>query len=179
MRLPSSIACLAATICIAGNVQAQFAPTGTTSVSVTVAAEASLQVNTATTTLTSSGIFGGYTGTTSLTYKIRTTQSTGSGSITLKVTSDFTPSGVGPSVGSPLNGGDTLTYTCTVSSPGTGCASAQTSSTASSTTVGTFGSGANSTAAGNSASVSWTLVDDPAYKTGSYAATVTFTVSST
>ena len=179
MRLPSTIACLAAALCFLEPAQAQFAATGTTSVSVTVAAEASLQVNTATTTLTSSGIFGGYTGTTSLTYKIRTTQSTGSGNITLRVTSDFTPSAVGPSVGSPLNAGDTLTYTCTVSSPGTACSSAQTSSTSSSTTVGTFGAGANSTAAGNSASVSWILVDDPAYKTGSYTATVTFTVSAT
>src|ERR1017187_8698273 len=81
--------------------QAQFAGTGTTSVSVTVGAEASLQVNTATTTLTNVGtIFAQYTGSTSLTYKMRSTKVGGTGTITLKVTTDFGPAG-GPSVLTP------------------------------------------------------------------------------
>jgi hypothetical protein len=160
------------------NASAQFAATGTTTVSVSVSAEASLQVNTATTTLTSASIFGNYTGTTSLTYKIRTTQSTGTGAITLHVTSDFSPAN-GPSVATPPTAGDTLAYTCTVASPGTACSGSQTSSTSTSTGVGTFGAGASSALAGNSASVAWTLANDPVYKTGSYTATVTFTVSAT
>ena len=165
-------------LCCLSTAHAQFAPTGTTTVSVTIAAEASLQVDTATTTLTSSGIFANYTGSTALTYKIRTSASTGSGNITLRVTTDFSPAG-GPSVLTPPNGGDTLAYTCTVAAPGTACTGSQTSSTTASTPLATFGAAANSATAGNSSSVAWTLVNDPAYKTGAYSATVTFTVSAT
>jgi hypothetical protein len=151
--------------------------TGTTSVSVAVAAEAALTVNTTTTTLSSTGTnFSSYTGSTSLTYFIRTTPSSGSGSIVLKVTTDFAPTG-GPSVGSPPTSGDALKYTCTVSSPGTACSGTQTSSTSSTTSVATFGADAHSTFAGNSASVSWTLTNDPLYKVGTYSATVTFTIA--
>jgi hypothetical protein len=151
--------------------------TGTTTMSVSVVAEAALTVNTSTTTLSSTGTnFSSYTGTTALTYFIRTTPSTGSGSIVLKVTTDFAPTG-GPSVGTPPTGTDALKYTCTVSSPGTACTGSQTSSTSATTSVGTFGAGSNSTFAGNSASVAWTLTNDPLYKVGTYTATVTFTIS--
>jgi hypothetical protein len=151
--------------------------TGTTSVSVAVAAEAGLTVTTGTTTLTESGAnFSPYTGTTSLTYYIRTTPSTGHGSIVLEVTTDFSPSG-GPSVGTPPTGTDALKYTCTVSSPGTACTGSQTSSTSSTTPVATFGADAHSVFAGNSASVAWTLTNDPVYKVATYSATVTFTIS--
>ncbi len=162
-----------------GRVQAQFASTGTTTVSVTVGSEAAIQINTATTTLTTAATtFADYTGTTNLTYKIRTTQGSGTGTITLRVTTDFSPAG-GPSVASPPTAGDLLQYTCTVASPGTACAGSQTASTSSDTSVGTFGADARSTAAGNSGSVAWTLTNDPVYKTGTYTATVTFTISAT
>ena len=158
---------------------AQFAATGTTQLSVTVAAEAALQVTTSTTTLSASGtIFNAYTGTTNVTYKVRTTQSTGAGTITLKVTSDFSPAN-GPSVATPPSAGDALTYTCTVSAPGTACSGSQTASTTASTSVATFGAGASSANAGNTSSTSWSLTNDPTYKTGSYVATVTYTISST
>ena len=157
--------------------QAQFNTTGTTSVSVTVAAEASLQVNTATTTLANVGtIFNAYTVTTNLSYKIRTTKTGGSGTVTLEVTSDFSPAN-GPSVATPPTAGDALTYTCTVSAPGTGCTGSLTSSTAASTSVATFGTNAHSASAGNTSSVAWSLTDDPTYQTGAYSATVTFTIS--
>src|SRR5438045_3418735 len=98
---------------------AAFGTTGTTTVSVTVANEASIQIDTATTSLTTSGtIFNDFSGTTNLTYKLRTTQSTGTGSVTLQVTGDFSPSG-GPSVATPPSSGDVLSYVCTVASPGT------------------------------------------------------------
>ena len=156
---------------------AQFAATGTTTVSVTVGAEASIQIDTSTTSLTSVGtLFSDYTGTTSLTYKIRTTASGGSGTITSQVTSDFSPAN-GPSVASPPTAGDTLAYTCTVSAPGTACSGSQTSSTSSATSVATFGANARSAKAGNSGSVSWTLSNDPRYQTGSYSATVTFSIA--
>lgn len=158
---------------------AQFASTGTTTVSVTVGSEAAIQINTATTSLTTATTtFSSYTGTTNLTYKIRTTQSTGTGTITLRVTSDFSPVG-GPSVASPPTAGDLLQYSCTVASPGTACAGTQTSSTSSDTSVATFGADARSAAAGDSGSVAWTLTNDPVYKTGTYTATVTFTISAT
>jgi hypothetical protein len=158
---------------------AQFAATGTTTLSVTVSAEAALQVTTSTTTLTATGtIFNPYTGTTNLTYKIRTTQSTGTGTVTLKVTSDFSPAN-GPSVTTPPSAGDALTYTCTVSAPGTACSGSITASTSASTSVATFGAGASSANAGNSASTAWSLTNDPTYKTGSYSATVTYTISAT
>jgi hypothetical protein len=153
--------------------------TGTTTVSVTVGAEAALNVTTSSTSLTSTGTnFTNYTGSTSLTYYVRTTQSGGSGSLTLKVTSDFTPTG-GPSVGSPLSTGDKLAYTCTVSGAGTACSGSVTSSTSSSTSVITFGAGAHTVTfpGGDTATTGWTLTNDPKYPTGSYSATVTYTIS--
>ena len=118
--MSKKIAMLAITgILLTISAQAQFAGTGTTTVSVTVGAEASLQVNTATTTLTNVGtIFNAYTGSTSLTYKMRTTKVGGSGTITLQVTSDFSPAN-GPSVATPPTAGDALSYTCTAAAPGT------------------------------------------------------------
>jgi hypothetical protein len=160
-------------------VHAQFAGTGTTTVSVTVGAEAALQVTTSTTTLAGVGsVFNNYTGVTNLTYKIRSTTSSGTGSITAKVTTDFSPVG-GPSVASPPSGGDALNYTCTVSVPGTACTGTVTASTAAATSVATFGGGAHSAVGGNTASASWTLTNDPSYGTGAYTATVTYTISST
>jgi len=159
--------------------RAQFAGNGSTTVSVTVGPEAAIQVDTTSTALSTTGtVFNDYTGTTNFTYKIRTGASSGTGTITLQVTADFSPSG-GPSVASPPTAGDTLAYTCTVSSPGTGCSGSQTSSTTTSTPVATFGANARSAKAGNSGSVSWTLTNDPRYQTGSYSATVTVTVSAT
>lgn len=162
----------------AGLLHAQFSPTGTTTISVSVGSEASLRVDTATTTLTTGGTFADYTGTTNLTYKIRTAQSGGSGTITARVTTDFSPAG-GPSVASPPTAGDLLQYTCTISAPGTACAGSQTSSTAADTSVATFGADATSAAAGNAGSVAWTLTNDPVYKTGTYTAVVTFTIAAT
>ena len=153
-----------------------FAASGTTTLSVSVSAEAALSVSTSTTSLTASGaIFSPFTGTTNLTYKVRTTKVGGSGTITTQVTTDFT--GAGPSVATPPSSGDALTYTCTVASPGTACSSAQTASTTAATSVGTFGANAHSAKAGNTASLAWSLTNDPLYETGTYTATVTFTIS--
>ena len=158
--------------------------TGTTTVSVTVAAEAALTVNTGTTTLTTTGFFANYTGTTNLTYYIRTTQTTGTGSIVLQVTSDFGGVGCsgGPCVGTPPSAGDALTYSCTVSNPGnngtaTPCTAPVTAKTSAQTNVALFGADNRSLVGGNTGSVSWALTDDPKYKTGTYTATVTFTIS--
>jgi hypothetical protein len=153
--------------------------TGTTTVSVTVAAEAALNVTNGSTSLTSTGTnFTNYTGSTSLTYFVRTTQSGGSGSITLKVTTDFSPAN-GPSVGTPPSSGDKLAYTCTLTGVGTACSGSVTSSTSAATNVATFGADAHTATfpGGDSATTAWTLTNDPKYKTGSYSATVTYTIS--
>lgn len=153
--------------------------TGTTTVQVTVGAEASLTVASPTALTAVGTVFNNYTGSTVVTYFVRTTQSTGSGTITLKVTTDFSPAN-GPSVTTPPTAGDALKYTCTATGPATACTGSQTASTSSTTSVATFGADAHTTTAGGStATTSWTLTNDPVYKTGTYSATVTYTISAT
>ena len=155
-----------------------FGPTGSTTLSVTVGAEASISVTNSTTTLTGTAAFANYTGTTNLLYKIRTSPGSGTGAITAQVTTDFSPAG-GPSVASPPTAGDALTYTCTVAAPGTACTGTQTASTTVSTPVAAFGAGAGTASAGNAASLAWILTNDAVYQPGTYSATVTFTISAT
>ena len=179
-RTITMIALVFAVLVLAGTTHGQtFALTGTTNVSVTVATEAALSVSTATSTLTAAaGTFANdFTGTTALLYKIRTTKAAGTGSITARVTTDFAAGG--PSVTTPPSTGDALTYNCTVAAPGTKCADGQIASTAAATPVASFGADAKSLKAGTAASVAWTLTNDPLYSTGSYSATVTFTISAT
>ncbi len=154
-----------------------FATTGTTTLNVTVAPEAALAINTASTALTTPGVglFADYTGTTSFTYKIRTAQTSGAGHIALQITSDFSGSG-GPSVGAPPTTGDALKIACT-SAKGTVCASATPALVSNPTTVVSFGPDVHSAKDGDAGSVTWTLTNDPAYKTGDYTATATFTIS--
>ncbi len=175
MKKLFSIALLTLTV-VAGPVLAD--DTGNSTVSVTVGAEADFTTVGNATLTTAGSTFLAYTGTTAFTYKIRTSQTTGSGAITLKITSDFSPTG-GPSVASPPTAGDTLSYTCSVASPGTACSGSQTASTSSETSVATFGADAHSSASGDSGSVSWSLTNDPVYQTGTYSATARFTISAT
>lgn len=158
--------------------------TGTTTLSCTVGAEAGLTV-VATSTMTLVGTnFANFTASTALTYYVRTSGSTGAGSITSKVTTDFSPTG-GPSVATPPTAGDALTYTSSGTAPGsngTGAVMAFAgviASTSAQTNVATFGADNRTSSAGNSEAVAWTLTNDPKYKTGSYTATVTFTISAT
>jgi hypothetical protein len=162
---------------------AQFAATGTTTLSVAIAAEAAISVTTATTSLTEAsgaGVFGSpYTGTTNFSYKVRSTKVGGAGAITVKVTTDF-PAG-GPSVASPLTG-DAMTYTCTAASSATACSGSVTASTSSATSVTTFATDAHSASgagASDAGTVAWSLPNDPVYQTGTYTATATFTISAT
>ena len=75
----------------------------TNNVNVNVAAEAALTIA-GDATLSSTGTnFADYTGTTNFTYFIRTGAGAGSGSINLKVTTDFSPAG-GPSVSCGIPG---------------------------------------------------------------------------
>ena len=130
-------------------------------------------------TITHAGTtFVAYAGNLTLSYRARTTASTGSGSVTVKGTADFSPAG-GPSIGAGQ-----LTYTCSSASLGTACSSTQTTSTTSQTNIVTLGANACTGGGGSCSSVnpntvqtSFTLTNNPAFQTGSYAATLTFTAS--
>ncbi|MGD0224878.1 MAG: hypothetical protein ABSF71_21325 [Terriglobia bacterium] len=138
-------------------------------------------------TLTHAGAtFSAFTGGVTLNYRARTTASSGGGTITVKATTDFTCSSGGPCIGTPPTTGDALTYTCSGATLGTNCSGTQTVSTKTATTVVTIPAGACTgagtpcnNAATNSVSVSLKLTDDPKYKTGSYSATLTWTISAT
>lgn len=130
-------------------------------------------------TLTHAGTtFVAYSGNLTVSYRARTTAATGSGSLSMQATADFTPAG-GPSIASGQ-----LTYTCSVAGLGTACSGTQTASTGSQTSVVTMGAslctgGGGSCSAANPNTVlsTFTLSDNPAYKTGTYSATLTFTIS--
>jgi len=144
--------------------------TDSSDLTVTVAAEASF-VSVGNAPLTHSGNnFAAFTGTTTYSYKLRTAQSGGVGHVSLQV-STF------GGAGAPLVAD--LKYSCadgaSGASPCTGAANQPDASAA--TSVATFGPDFHSADAGNSASVGWTLVDQPATVTGNYTSTATFTIS--
>ena len=127
--------------------------------------------------------FNSFTGTITLNYRARTRQGTGQGTITVKATSDFMPVG-GPSIASPPSTTDKFTYTCSGATLGASCSGIQTVSSTSATNVVSLGASACtgggapcSTANPNSANVTFILTDDSKYKTGSYSATLTWTIS--
>lgn len=155
-----------------------FGPSGTTTLSVVVGPEASIRINTTNSALAAAGTAfnNNFTGSTSFTYKIRTSKTGGTGTIGVQVTTDFSP-GSGPSVANPPTAGDALSYTCSVTGPGTPCTGTQKASTTDTTPVATFGPDAHSSNTGNNGSLGWSLTNDPKYGTGTYSATVTFTIS--
>lgn len=176
-NLLKTLPLLVLVLLVAASVGHAQSNTGTSTVSVTVGAEASLTVASPTPLTAAGTVFNNYTGSTVVTYFIRTSQSTGNGSITLKVTSDFSPAN-GPSVTTPPTAGDALKYTCTAAAPATPCSGSQTALTTGTTPVATFGADAHTTTTGGSTvTTSWTLTNDPVYKTGTYNATVTYTIS--
>ena len=156
--------------------------TVTQTLDVTVVPLGGLFMQSAPLALTKTGTFNGFTGTITLSYRARTRQGSGQGTITVKATSDFTPTG-GPSIASPPSAADKFTYTCSGATLGVACSGVQTVSTTTSTTVVSLGASACtgggapcSTANPNSANVTFILTDDSKYKTGSYSATLTWTI---
>jgi hypothetical protein len=169
-----------ASICVAALAFTQpvRCQTVTQTLSVALGANGKISVPSSITLTRSASTFSNYTGTLSgIQYKIRTTTSSGSGTITVKASSDFTPT-TGPSVSS----GD-LAYNCGASSQGTPCSGQQTVSTTSGTPVVSFGSGVCSGAspcAGpnpSTTSITLTLLNSPVFKSGLYSAQLMFTVS--
>jgi len=167
MKRTTILALVTGALAVAPAAFCQVTDTGTSALGVTVGPEASLTAVTANTSLTGDTKFGARTGTTNYTYKIRTTQSTGTGSITVEVT---TFGAGGPAVSD-------LSYTCAGAASGSPCSSSTGASTSAGTNVATFGPDAHSQDSGDSGSVSWNLVDRTAIKTGTYTSTATFTIS--
>ncbi len=123
--------------------------------------------------------FAPFTGTLAVSYRARTT-STGTGTITAQVSSDFSPTG-GPSAAAGA-----LTFTCGSAGLGTPCSGTQTASTTVQTTVVTLpasactgGGGSCSTSDPATVNVNFSLTDSPAYSTGSYSAQVILRISAT
>jgi hypothetical protein len=132
-------------------------------------------------TLTPTGtVFSPYGGSLTLLYRVRSTPGGTGGNITVQATGDFSPPG-GPTV--PSGG---LSYTCSAATLGTACAGSQVVSLSGQSNVATIppsactgGGGACSVADPNSVKLDFLLQNNPGYRTGSYSATVTFTISST
>jgi hypothetical protein len=141
----------------------------TSNLTVTVGAEASFAAVDAATSLTHSGTnFASFTGITNFTYKIRTTTTGGTGSITVALANFETN---GPALSD-------LSFTCTDAvALGTACSS--TTATTSAQSVIIFGADKHSADAGNAGTTPWTLVDKPTTKTGNYSSLATYTISAT
>jgi hypothetical protein len=119
--------------------------------------------------------FGSFTGTLTVSYWARTSDG-GSGSVTIQANSDFSPSG-GPSV-------STVSYSCSGATLGTGCSGTQALATTTQTSlvflpggVCTGGGGACSAQEPNSVLLTFSSSSKPQYKTGTYSAQITLTIS--
>ena len=144
--------------------------TANTSVTANVGADASIAVSSPTTLTPSGGAFSAFTGSTVVTFYVRTTRTGGSGSIVLQA-AEFSPAG-GPTVS-----GGSLTYTCTgAPAVGSACAGTQTASTSATTPI-VSGIGANARAQAAGTTVNWSVTNSPFYSTGTYASSVTFTLA--
>ena len=151
---------------------------GTQTLQATVQPLGSLVSIPATVSLTGGG-FLSFTGSLNLQYLARTTTTSGGGSITLKAQSDFSPTG-GPAIAK-------LQYTCSAATLGTSCSGTQTVSLTATPVVtlpssACTGSGGSSSCPGTNpqtATVNFSLPDNPVYKTGTYSVTLTLTISAT
>jgi hypothetical protein len=175
--LVAVVALLVAPVCLQAQVQTLY---------LTLQNAVKLSVSPSSVSLTNTGTaFSNYTSASSITvsYWIRTTPSTGSGNVQVQA-AEFTPTGKGgPVIGSS---GGPLTYTCSGATLGTNCSGNQTVRITTQTPVvtsipaGACTGGTNCSAAvPNTVSTSFTLTNNPAYKTGSYSSVLTFTISAT
>lgn len=115
-------------------------------------------------------------GSLTISYWARTSDG-GGGSITAQAGSEFSPAG-GPSVAA-------VTYLCSGATLGTGCSGTQSLAISTQSPlvsvpggVCTGGGGACSTQEPNTVLINLSTPDKPHYKTGSYSASITFTISS-
>lgn len=119
--------------------------------------------------------FGNLAGSVTLSYWARTSDG-GGGSVTVQADSDFSPSG-GPSVGS-------VNYTCSGATLGAACSGSQALTTSTQTSLVslpssacTGGGGTCSTQDPNTVQMTFSAPNRPHYRTGTYSAQITFTIS--
>ena len=171
-----------AVLFVAGSpaIWAQGTGTTTQAISASFAAASALSVGQSSLSLVRGGsIFSNYTASLTVQYKVRTTSS-GSSTITVHAASNFSPAN-GPSVSGTTSD---LTYTCsstTGTSVNQGCTGTQQVKTSASSVV-SVGSGiCSGTGCANadpsSVTLNFSLVDNPAFKTGAYSLSLTFTTS--
>jgi hypothetical protein len=118
---------------------------------------------------------GALNGNLTVSYWARTSE-VGGGSVTLQASSGFSPAG-GPSIGD-------VTYFCSGATLGTSCSGTQTLATSTQTPAVFLPSGA-CTGGGSTCSIqepnsvllTFSAPDKPQYKTGTYSAQITFTIS--
>lgn len=120
--------------------------------------------------------FGDLSGSATISYWARTSTSSGS-SITIQANSDFAPAG-GPAASA-------VAISCSGATLGAGCSQHQVLSTSLQTTLVsipsaacTGGGGVCSTQDPNSVLLTFSVPSKPSYKTGSYSAQITLTISS-
>lgn len=151
------------------------------SLTIATAANGKVHVVQSVATLTeSAGLFASFSTGLSLQYYARTLNG---GQITVQATGDF--GACSSPASAPSVACSVVQYTCGTSSFGTGCSSPVTLSTASATTVITLpansacvnGGSACGTSNPFTVPLNFTLSNDPYYKTGSYSATLQFTLS--
>lgn len=153
--------------------------TAVQSVSVSIAAQGRLYFPASATLTRTGGPFTPYSGPLAFTYRVRTTSS-GSATVTVQASGDFTPAG-GPSLASGA-----LTYTCSSDGYASPCTGTQTVSTSTQRPVLNLGAGActgggsgcssNDPAAGTA---QFRLGNDTVVPTGNYSVQLVFTISCT
>lgn len=150
--------------------------TTTQSLSVNVSPYGKLSLPASVTLLaTGSRFAGNLAGTLTVSYWARTSTAGGS-SLTVEASSSFSPSG-GPSISD-------VSYLCSGATLGAGCSGSQALATSTQTAVValpncacTGGGSACSTAEPNTVLLTLSAPDKPGYKTGTYSAQITFTIS--
>jgi hypothetical protein len=159
--------------------RAQTSATTTQTLSAQISAIGKVSLPATVSLFSSGSTFSSYTGTLLVGQRVRTT-SGGSAAITVVGSAEFTPAG-GPTIASGA-----LSYTCGSATLGAACSGAHTMSTSTQTpvlSVGgsacTGGGGACSSADPNTVSLSFTLTNSPAFKTGTFSAQLTFVISAT
>lgn len=152
--------------------------TSTQSLGLSLASSATILTVTPSLTLLSSGTFISFGGSTIVTTEVRTVASN-TGQLVLQVSSDFSPAT------GPLVSAGKVTYQCSASY-GTPCSgqiqasvSSQTLVTSYSTGSCTGGGGSCSSSDPNTNTITFTVADNPTYRTGLYSAGITITISTT
>lgn len=146
----------------------------TTTVSITVAADAKISVCGATTTLSTAGAFADYLGSCVVTYSLRTTKVGGSGSITLAATTNWA---AGAGGAGPVIGTDAFSFTTTANTgPGTSNNGSINAVLANQNVITAIG--ANAHANNASFSSNFDLVNSPTWETDTYTVPIRYTITS-